>query len=266
MVHMVPPHEPYEPGPTFDRFSDPAYQGPADGSRAFLNLFNKNPTSLNQGDLDQTRALYDGNLLKADDAVGQLLGALRKRSDWNRTAILVTSDHGEALGEHGRIGHNAQVYEEMIRVPFILKLPDAVQPPKVDLAAQPASLADLAPTMAALAGRGFPDPITGRNLLSTTPGRARAMAIRTAHERPVYGLRTARWKLVVQEAAELELFDLSEDPGERADCAEDHRIIAAGLRQVLLTRLATDRLFNATEEIGLSAQDEAMLRTLGYIE
>ncbi len=266
LVHMVPPHEPYEPGPAFDQFSDPDYQGPADGSRTFIDIFNTNPATITQDDLDQTRALYDGNLLKADDAVGRLLSALRTRPDWDRTAILVTSDHGEALGEHGRIGHNASVYEEMVRVPFILKLPEGINPPGKELVSQPASLADLAPTMAALAGQRFPGPLTGRDLLSATGARPRAMVIRTAHEHPVYGLRTQRWKLVVRTPTDLELFDLWEDREESTNCAEDHQVIAAGLRQVLLARLAAKPLFTTADEGGLTGQDEAMLRTLGYIE
>ncbi|MEN8165371.1 MAG: sulfatase, partial [Acidobacteriota bacterium] len=266
MVHMVPPHEPYEPGPAFDQFSDPNYQGPADGSRAFIDLFNHDPATITRGDLEQPRALYDGNLLKADDAVGRLLSALRKRRDWERTAVLVTSDHGEALGEHSKIGHNASVYEEMVRVPFILKLPQGIDPPGEELISQPASLADLAPTMAALAGQNFPDPVTGRDLLAEAAAHPRAMVIRTAHEHPIYGLRTPRWKLVVRTPAELELFDLSNDRGETTNCAEEHRIITAGLRQVLLARLAAKPLYTAADEGGLTGQDEAMLKTLGYIE
>ena len=266
MVHMVPPHEPYEPGPNFDRFSDPNYERPADGSRTFNDLFNNNSQALTQDDLDQTRALYDGNLLKADDAVGQLLRVLRKRSDWDRTAVLVTSDHGEALGEHGQIGHNSQVYEEMIRVPFILKLPEGISPPSADQVSHPSSLADLAPTMAALAGQRFRNLVTGRDLLSETAGLPRAMVIRTAHEHPVFGVRTPRWKLLVRTPTELELFDLSTDPAERTDCKEDHPIIAAGLRQILMTRLAAEPLFTTGDEEGLTGQDEEMLRTLGYIE
>lgn len=266
LVHMVPPHEPYEPGPDFDRFSDPNYEGPADGTRTFIDLFNTNNQGLTREDLDQTRALYDGNLLKADDAVGQLLKTLKTRSDWDRTAVLVTSDHGEALGEHGKIGHNSQVYEEMVRVPFILRLPDGIDAPNVDLAAQPASLADLAPTLAALAGQRFKNTVTGRNLLSETVGRPRAMVIRTANEHPVFGVRTPRWKLLVRTPTELELFDLSADPAERTDCAQDHPIVAAGLRQILMTRLAAEPLFTTGDEEGLTGQDEEMLRTLGYIE
>ncbi len=266
LIHMVPPHEPYEPGPNFDRFSDPEYQGPADGTRAFIDLFNKNSQGLTPEDLVQTRALYDGNLLKADDAVGQLLKTLRKRSDWDRTAVLVTSDHGEALGEHGKIGHNSQVFEEMVRVPFILKLPEGISPPSADQVSQPSSLADLAPTMAALGGQKFRNPVIGRNLLSETIGGQRAMVIRTALEQPVFGVRTPRWKLLVRTPTELELFDLSADPTERTNCAKDHPIIAAGLRQILITRLAAEPLFTTGDEDGLTGQDEEMLRTLGYIE
>lgn len=266
MLHMVPPHEPYEPGPQFDKFSDSEYRGPADGSRQFIDLFNGGPQGLGNEDLVQTKALYDGNLLKADDAIGHLLDTLRKRPDWDRTAVVVTSDHGEALGEHGRIGHNAHVFEEMIRIPLILKLPDDQTLPGRNIKNQSASLADLAPTLAGLAGLRFPDSLTGQDLLSEAPITPRPMVIRTAHERPTYALRTPRWKLVVRNATEMDLYDLSADPFEKEDLAETHREVAAGLRQVLLTHLAAEPLFSAADEAGLTGQDEEMLRTLGYIE
>jgi len=265
LVHMVPPHEPYRPGPVFDQFSDPNYEGPADGSQSFMARFNTDPRGLVSRDLDHTTALYDGNLLKADAAVGHLLDSLRNRKDWGRTVVLVTADHGEALGEHALIGHNKQVYEEMIRVPFILKLPGSLGSQARGMAGRQASLADLAPTLAALAGRKFPGPIAGRNLLSEEPVEPRAMVIRSDHKNPVYGLRTPRWKLVVRNHVELELFDLWSDPGERNNLAGSRLKVAAGLRQVLLTRLAVEPLFVAEEKAELDRQDEAMLRTLGYL-
>ena len=266
MIHMVPPHEPYEPGPAFDKFSDPGYQGPADGSRSFIDLFNADNSNANPEDLEQTRALYDGNLLKADDAVGQLLDVLRNRPDWDRTAVVVTADHGESLGEHQRIGHNAQVYETMVRVPFIMRLPKGVTAPLKDVTTQPASLADLPPTLAALAGLQLPGPLAGRNLMNPSATQPRAMVIRTAGEKPDFGVRTSRWKLVVTESLEMSLYDLQADPEEERDCATSHPVTTAGLRQILLRRLAAEPLFIAADETSLTDQDEAMLRTLGYLD
>ncbi len=266
LIHMVPPHEPYRPGPEFDRFSDPNYAGPADGSRTFMERFNGSPLTVPPKDIEHIRDLYDGNLLKADAAVGRLLDALESRKDWNRTVVVVTSDHGESLGEHGRIGHNDQVFEPMIRVPLILRLPPGSESAfRKEALERTGSLADLAPTLAALAGQAFPGPMIGRDLFDPTESGERAHVIRTTEEAGTLGVRTAHWKLVIDDPSSIHLFDLEHDPGESSDCIVEHPVIAAGLRQILLSHLAIVPRFRAADEGILSEQDRDMLHSLGYL-
>jgi len=106
-IHMVPPHEPYDPPPRFDIFGDPAYTGGSDGSRTTLEGIDRGLLQPEPADIEEITALYDGNLLRADHAVGVLLDALAARERWHRTVVLLTADHGEAFFEHGRMGHNS---------------------------------------------------------------------------------------------------------------------------------------------------------------
>lgn len=122
-LHYLPPHEPYVPPPRFHVFGDPAYDAPVDGRRSVTQRFRKGELALDARDRAELVARYDGNLRWVDSSLAQVLAAQRRAGRWERTLVLVASDHGEALFEHGRQGHNANVYEEMIRVPFLLRLP-----------------------------------------------------------------------------------------------------------------------------------------------
>ena len=149
-LHFVPPHAPYQPLPKFDRFSDPEYTGIFDGSTDSIFTFDQRHQIPTTDDLSQAVALYDGNLRAGDDAVAEVFGALKARGRWDNTVILVTSDHGEAFYEHHRMSHNNTVYDEMLRVPFILRLPEGFDRGGLDLDRM-VTLADIVPTLLATA-------------------------------------------------------------------------------------------------------------------
>ena len=96
------------------------------------------------------RALYDDALSYLDDQVGRLLEALDAQPDRDRTWIVVTADHGEQLGEHGRLGHDCVLYPEVMRVPLIVRYPpgsaEAARNGGVD--GRPVQLTDVAPMLA----------------------------------------------------------------------------------------------------------------------
>jgi arylsulfatase A-like enzyme len=263
LVHMVPPHEPYQPGPEFDHFSDPGYSGAVDGDLPWNVAFNNAATTADEADRRHLVDLYDGNLLRADDATGRLLGALRSRTDWDRTVVLVTSDHGEALTEHGLIGHNAAVYDEMLRVPFILRIPgDTARTEDRRLGA----LTDLAPTLLSAAGFDVRSGDDARSLLDPDPGLPRVLILRTSHKHPTWGVRTDRHKLIHRGSAASELFDLEHDPRETDSVIDDHRLLAAALRQVMSDCRLREPLFRADDASNIDAEDRQMLEALGYVD
>ena len=140
-LHTYQVHGPYDPPAEYDRFV------PAGG-----------------GLLARNRAAYAGEILYSDHEIQRLLDALVRLGLDQGTTVIVTSDHGEAFGEHGVIGHNVNLIEECVRVPLLIRAPGRLTAgARVDT---PVSLVDVAPTMLALAGIAAPDSMQGRSLMS----------------------------------------------------------------------------------------------------
>ena len=115
-VHYVDPHDPYEPEMAWGESEPEARLQPRPLLRERERL-----TSAETGQLiDQ----YDGEILETDRAIEQLLQELEARSLLDETLVVVTSDHGEEFGEHGRYMHGRSLYQEVIRVPLIFWSPD----------------------------------------------------------------------------------------------------------------------------------------------
>ena len=269
-LHFVPPHAPYQPSPEFDVFSDPAYHGGYDGTHKTLAAMDSGWLRPNPEDLQHVVDLYDGNLLAADAAVGQVLAALEKRERWNKTVVLIVSDHGEAFLEHGRTEHNSTVFDEMLHVPFILRLPPAFHLPVNPALDQLVTLADIVPTLLATAVIE-PDPdLAGINLLRESGGRgsgSRYFVARTTGDSPIYALRSPRWKLMLAGSGQGALFDLERDPGETDDVVFTDRATFYTLGRLLTARVAEPPRFEPIEnDQRLTGKDAEMLKKLGYLQ
>ena len=226
------------------------------------------------------RARYDENVRFADHLVGRLVETFKAAGRYDDAMVVVTSDHGEGFFEHGRFLHTALLYEEFIRIPFIVKWPASQSgfAPEVEGAV---SLVDLAPTL--VDGVEIPDPIPafqGRTLLplafeNEAPVRDLLVQTRGAERldatpRPILALLTGDQKVIFNEqAGTLETYDLSADPAERRDLTDDEPFRA----RALLQRLLLQQYRNA---VALSGQDQAptepldeealeRLRALGYL-
>jgi arylsulfatase len=255
-LHFVPPHAPYEPAPEFDVFTDPTYDGWCDGTQRTLRMIDKAYRMANDAGLAQITALYDGNLRAVDNSVAQVLDGLRSRERWRDTVVLVTSDHGEAFFEH-----------RLLRVPFILRMPEGRLPDGVDLD-RLATLADLTPTLLAAASVQPPATLDGADLLQ--PGAAndaRYVIARTAHRYPLRALRTPRWKLVLTSSGQTQLYDMTSDPGEHQNVGFENLPTLVGLGQLLTRRLALPpSLAGARSTSEAPLADQEMLEALGYVE
>ena len=159
---------------------------------------------------------YDGEIAYVDAQVGRLRSALEAQGRWRDAVVLVVSDHGEGLGEHGEDTHAMLLYEPTLRVPLFVRAP-AVRPGR---AREAVSIVDVAPTLLALSGLPpLPDADGVRLVGRRDPQRALyAETLGPLLDHGWSGLRAlrrGRWKLV--DAASPELFDLAADPGERRD-------------------------------------------------
>jgi arylsulfatase A-like enzyme len=265
----MPPHAPYAPAAEFDRFTDPGYEGPCDGSHRTINRLDAGRLSPGEGCLDQVIALYDGGLLAADASVGRLLDALRNRPRWKTTVVLITSDHGEAFLEHGRTSHNSTVYDEMLHVPFILRVPEGFDRSGVDTD-RLATLADILPTLLSVTPMQPPQGIEGVDLLNRpdpTRSSDRYFVTRTTGAAPTFGLRTRNWKLILPGSGHGALFNLTKDPLERQNRRFVNRPVYLTLGQLLTTRLASPpSAIQPVEKREISETDREMLEALGYVE
>lgn len=173
------------------------------------------------------RARYDGEVAFTDHHLGRVVDAIGKAPFAERTAIVVTSDHGEAFREHGMIRHGFEVWEELVRVPWIVFVP-GVTPRREPLRR---SLIDLAPTIAQL--MGFPideGEVSGVSLVDDVllpPGHTPASRIvfvdmaEGPHNAERQAFIEGDMKLIATSGRPIGLYDLKTDPQEKKDLLED---------------------------------------------
>ncbi|UQA60251.1 sulfatase [Polyangium aurulentum] len=148
-----------------------------------------------------------------DREIGRLRGAVTALGLDGRAVLVVTSDHGEAFGEHGTIHHSKTLYEELLRVPLFIRLPDGAHR-RID---EPVSLMDLGPTVLDLFGRPTPAAYMGQSLVPLLGGEPRALS------RPIAAEGRLKQAIVFPDGVKvirdqrkrtLEIYDLGRDPGE----------------------------------------------------
>jgi choline-sulfatase len=207
-------------------------------------------------------ASYAGALAFMDSQIARLVAALESRGMLDRTAMIVTADHGESLGEHGERGHGIFVYESALRVPLIVRWP-GVTPRRVPRLVQ---LIDVAPTVLALEGVAAP-PMDGVNLVPLLRGRA--TPDRHGYAESMYPLqygwsalrtvRAGRFKLI--EAPRPELYDLEADPHEQQNVFDAHQAEA----QALVALLRTFGPADSRPDLPERPEVRERLSALGYV-
>jgi arylsulfatase A-like enzyme len=183
---------------------------------------------------------YDGEIAAADAIIGELIAELKRLDAYDRALVILVSDHGEGLGDHGEEEHGVLLYREAIHVPLLLKLPDGRLAGAT--ADAPVELTDVVPTVLSLLGLPKPGSVRGTSLLaalepsssppSDTPAR-RAYS-ETFYPRLHFGwsdlasLIDARWHYI--EGPDPELYDIVADPRETRNLLRDERRAYAELR------------------------------------
>lgn len=202
---------------------------------------------------------YDAEVAAADAIVGEFIERLRKQGQYENATIILVSDHGEGLGDHGEDEHGIFLYREAIHVPLIIRLPRGVnggQRVKTNV-----QLADLAPTIASIAG--IPFEATGKSLLAKIEDDRRIYS-ETFYPRIHLGWSELR-SLVSGgfhyiEAPKPELYDMQADPRETRNVLSDNRRVYAALRTELES---IDRALAPPSAI--DPEQAARLAALGYI-
>ena len=281
LIHVLPPHGPYQPPEPFQGRRSAWYAGDFLVSAAALNrsarAVGRRPSS---EDIRYVRSRYDENVEFADHLVGRVVRMLREAGRYDDALVMLTSDHGEGFFEHGRFLHTRLLYDEFLRIPLIVKWPVTATgfAAEVDV---DVSLVDLAPTI--VDGLGLSQDLAGfqgRTLLPTTFdgflltravfSQTRGIAAADAKPRPGRALVSGQYKMIVSEVSgTIELFALERDPNETLDLEEAVPLRAGLLHQQV--RLQQYRNALALVEHA-TQQDEVLdpetirnLRALGYL-
>jgi arylsulfatase A-like enzyme len=292
-VHTYQVHQPYHQPPPYDSlYVTPGHLGyalpRASLPIAILDKFKDSSFPPTAADVEAFRARYDGEVRHADAFVGRLLETLQATGLGRDTIVLLTSDHGEELFDHGGFDHGETLYDEVLHVPMILWGPGRI--PEGKTAETQVGSIDILPTLVELAGGtttgANTPPIQGASLVPLLGGQSSGLADRnlfaetfttvfhhtldTDASIPLASVRDGVTQLIVHRAnpESLELFDVGTDPKEIHNLAANHPEKLARLRQALIawqkgnTRLRA--LYGgATEK--LDPETEKRLKALGYL-
>jgi arylsulfatase A-like enzyme len=268
VVHLFDPHMNYDaPAPFRGRYTG-AVASRLDLPVDELDEIRGGGLTLEAADREFIVAAYDEEIAFVDRELGRFLESLESRGVLDRALLLLTSDHGEELFEHGGFEHGHALWQELMHVPLIVWGP-GVRPGRE---ASPVSIADVAPTMLEFAGATPPGGLAGMSLWphlrDGTPLPERTLYA----EQNLYGteLKVAlRWphKLLVNvEEGGRWLFDLEANPAEALLPWDREASVAAELAAALTERVARD-LAERSAELPAELGEETLekLRSLGYV-
>lgn len=240
---------------------------------AWVDRRNLSPEQVNLA-----RDAYDDGLAYLDDQIGRLFDELGRRKLLDNTLVIITSDHGEHLGEHRLFGHAKSLYRQEMHVPLVLSgLPRMPRGKKI---AAPVSLRDVPATIFDLLGFLDQSPFPGASLARFwTPGAAteprmsepvlgetfqrttvsRNLNRSPAMRGPMYSLCAGRYDYIVNGDRQEELYDFVNDPGEESNLAGDAQssTVLERLRGALSRAVKAARAGSGTQSRGLASADVA---------
>lgn len=265
-VHTAEPHMPYIPPPRLLRLFEEGYEGKVTGYYGGEHGF-RHATS--PEDMAHVNALYDAEVRLADEALGKMLARLEERGLLENTFVIVTSDHGEELRDHGGWRHGHSAYDELLRVPLIMSGPGL---PAGRRLKELVTLLDVAPTILELTGTPIPEAFQGTGQLDLITGRrpevleGKAIFTRTTEAPARAVMIQDRWKCIFTEGGAVELYDLEDDPGETRDLAEVEEERATALFARLRGWMEGSATGRQAPRMELTEEDIEGLRALGYVE
>ena len=266
-------HLPYNPQNPYDKiFQEDIFSGISADTEAISlvkmkSVIKNSSISFNSIDRKVIVALYDGQVRQFDDYMGQLTEKMKKWGILDNTVIIITSDHGEELFEHGFIGHastslNAKLYDEIIHIPLIIWWPKKIKHRVADELVQQI---DVMPTILDILGLPIPEEVQGYSLVPSIQGK-RANNLRPVFCETILGgyqstkemeeirlrcVRTKEWKLIYTNTprhdlnsegvnnGKYELYNLSNDPKEERNIFENHPEVAKELKKKLFQWVET---------------------------
>jgi choline-sulfatase len=232
-LSIMHPHDPYQgPRRIWDLYQDAEIDMPAEGrckakdrnavERRMFALYGRNEIPLSPAQVRRARRAYYAMIGYCDDVLGRLMAVLDVNGIADSTMVIVTSDHGDMLGERG-LWYKMNFYERAVRVPLLIAGPGIKARRRI---ADPVSQLDLLPTLAAIAGAALDrSNLDGRDLSPVLKGRDARQAevvgeyLAEGYDAPVVMIRRGARKFVYSVTDGPELYDLAADPQELRNLA-----------------------------------------------
>ena len=251
----------------FLNYFDP--HGPYDPPRRYVRRFKPPPKSETTPEAERARktAGYDGEIAYMDHHIGVLMDWLKQRDLFDRTYIIITSDHGELLGEQGRWGHGLTLSQLEIRVPMLVKPP--LGEARGERRNEPIQLVDVLPLIASRLEQSIPAEVQG----GIPPQIGHPVV---AEVDPLPHMSTdGEWRTVIRDGYKFlwngkgqhELYNLVADPGERNQLLTRHPAHAQLMQEDLETFFASlPARGGVTGAVTIDEETRRALESLGYIK
>jgi arylsulfatase A-like enzyme/Flp pilus assembly protein TadD len=207
---------------------------------------------------------YDGEVAAADAVVGLLLRELRQLEVYDRALVILLSDHGEGLDDHGDYEHGLLLYREVLQIPLLLKLPGGER--GGTRVSRPVELIDIFPTILGLLDQEVPAELLGYSLLAGEPTEEETDPIYAETYFPSLHFGWSDLQSAIEfpyhyiEGPDPELYNLEQDPGELHNLLNEERRVVGSLRQWLESR---ETAFVPPSEVDRETREK--LAALGYL-
>jgi len=269
-IHYDDAHFPYTPADNFKMYD--VYKSNVNVTGENCKPIRRGEIKLTEEDVNHVVALYDGEIKSTDKKIEVLLNQLDQMGYGNNTLVIILADHGDEFMEHGGVGHGHTLYDELIRVPLIMKGPTIPKNIQSDGLVQSI---DIAPTIFDILDLQPDKEMEGKSLIplifKTREVNDYAYSERKGYDNEDFfrAIRTKKWKLIRNfNKKQNVLFDLEKDPGEFVDVKDQYPKIAAELESQLFEWLKkvekkVEKLqFKGTVKIDESTKER--LKSLGY--
>jgi arylsulfatase A-like enzyme len=268
-VHYFDPHCDYILHEQYNYYPD--YDGPLVSGQTISDLRELAP-GMTEEDVRFLNALYDSEIRFTDEHVGRFLDVLKELGLYDNSLIVICADHGEEFLERGDhwIGHTKTVYQELIHVPLMIRLPGEAGARVID---EHVGLVDFAPTILALNGLDMPDGYTHDGIALEFAGgktpQARAVFSETMRWGTFQAMIRGGWKLIYDPTNDkTQLINLTQDPGEKRDLSAEDLKNLRGMQTDLHEwdyEMRLRRAKHKTQSPKLSREQVDQLKSLGYI-
>jgi len=269
-MHIFDTHSSYVPQKKYkEKFVRP-YKGPASGSGSFLFKIRNGEYEPQKEDVDHIIDLYDAEVRQVDDNLKDLFDSLRASGVLDNSVVIICSDHGEEFLEHDDVFHGKTQYQELLKIPLIIRGPGIPSGRRISAVS---SLVDIMPTALSLLDLPIPADLDGINLAPMFQNNKSRLTERSVFAEADHNNEQDNIKRAVRYqnyklhynllTKKIELYDLSVDPFEQTDIAENHPQMVDRLFEKLTIFMQPPQ--KSKQTVPLSTGELEKLKSLGYM-